>query len=184
MRRAPRLFLSVLLAGGCSLHLDGDRFQPDDAGRAAEGDPPDDARPPASIDAAPAGDDPDAGDEESGTTCVETCPDDDCQISCPSGECDCALDCAAIDGTCKPTCYNDDCSIDCREVKKCEVKCRGATTCDIDCVDAGDCEHVNCEEGAACLLDCSGAEKCRFDHCHGTITICPDNVLACNRACP
>lgn len=181
---AAAAWLSI--GASCSLVLDGDRFQPpEEAGDAAE---------PAATDAAPhladagaLGDarPPDAASEPDAMgACVETCPSRDCQIACPAGECDCTLDCASTDGRCKPRCENDDCVIDCSRVEACEATCRGATTCEISCVDAEHCEKTKCEDGAACLLDCSGARECRFETCDGTVTSCPDNILACNRPCP
>lgn len=160
------------LAGACSLAVDGDHFLADPASPDAGADRPDSGADP-----------PDAEAPDPDPTCGETCPGDDCDLSCPSGGCACELDCAATSGKCKPKCEHRDCAIDCRQVDTCEVSCKDAG-CDIDCTGADHCDHVKCEEESGCLLDCSGAERCDFERCDGEVTSCPGDLLACNRACP
>ena len=92
-------------------------------------------------------------------------------------------ECASEQDTCKPRCEGDDCVIDCRQADTCEASCKQAT-CDIDCTGASHCDRVKCEEGSECLLDCTGAERCRFEKCDGEQTMCPGDILACNRDCP
>lgn len=172
------------IASACSLSLDGDHFRGEpraadpDAGSVVGGGGPDardreDATPPPDPDAAP----------EPGDSCRETCGDDDCDLRCPEGECECTLDCAATSGTCKAKCDHRDCAIDCHEASRCEAGCKNAD-CTIDCSGAGECDRVKCEKDAGCLLDCNGADTCGFDVCEGEETSCAGGVLACNRDCP
>lgn len=176
--RAVRIGLAclALLAGACSLSLDGDHF----LGGGSDGGPgsPPDARAPdrPGPDAAVREDDPPA-------TCGESCGDGDCELTCPDRPCDCQLDCDATADTCKPTCEHHDCAIDCRQTGKCEARCK-YSNCTIDCTNARECNHVKCEGGSGCLLDCSGAERCEYDACDGEVTSCPGGLLACNRDCP
>jgi hypothetical protein len=177
--RAARISLCLaLVAGGCSLSLDGDHFlgAGQDAGAADAGRSSPDAR-------APAHRHPDAGAEEDPPDiCGDTCGGPDCDLSCPDRPCDCELDCPA-DGNCKPKCEHHDCAIDCRGLDKCEATCKDSD-CTIDCTGTRECDHVKCEDGSGCLLDCTGTERCQFDACDGDVTSCADGLLACNRDCP
>jgi len=170
--RAARIGLAslALVAGACSLSLDGDHFLD-----RSDGGPAPDATAPGRADASSSGD--------SAATCGDTCGGhDDCELTCPDRACECELDCPTSGG-CKPRCEHHDCDIDCRQADKCEATCKDSS-CTIDCTGARECDHVKCEEESGCLLDCTGAERCRFDACDGQVTSCPGGLLACNRDCP
>ena len=189
-----RIALLALLAGGCSLTLDGERFSDErfdgGPGGAADGqgDQGADTRP----DAGPGAPGPDAGGAGGGggggepPVCGQECGGgDDCSLKCPeNSECDCQLDCAGTDDTCKAECVGTDCSIDCTGVNSCEPKCKDGNACTVDCRGANNCEKARCEEGAACVLLCEGANNCEFDRCHGEEQSCPGDIVVCNRPCP
>ena len=191
-----RIALLALLAAGCSLALDGERFNDErfDAGPGGgadgQGDQGADTRP----DAGPGGPAPDGGGgggdgdgdgDEEPAMCSQECGGGDCSLRCPEGsDCDCQLDCAGTDDTCKPECNGTDCSIDCTGVNNCEPKCKNGSACTIDCRGANNCEKARCEEGAACVLHCEGANNCEFDRCDGEEQSCPGDVVVCNRPCP
>ncbi len=187
--RVPRLCAFLLawlsVASGCSVWLDGERFD-DPSGSGGEGSRGDagrgSARADAAVDAPDAGGSaPDAGP----AVCAEVCSGDDCELHCEGPEeCACQLDCAATDGKCKPRCEARDCAIDCRGVDKCEPECRHGSSCTIDCTDANNCEKVKCADSSGCLLDCTRSNNCEFDECRGEVTSCLGDVLACNRDCP
>jgi hypothetical protein len=125
-------------------------------------------------------------------SCTETCPGGSgaCDLNCTNDNCACDLDCNNATGDCTSLCSGNDvsCNIDCvgQNVGKCLPVCTGsATTCFIDCTGSDACE-AECLAGANCLLDCTdNTDVCRFKDCApGSVTSCPDNVVACNATCP
>lgn len=75
-------------------------------------------------------------------------------------------------------------NVGCREADNCMVGCYGGSSCDIDCTDANDCQSsVTCTGGASCLLQCDNAASCGFAVCEGTLEVCDDGSVACNRPC-
>lgn len=185
--RAPRLCAAAIawlaVAPGCSVWLDGERF--DDPSGGEQGSRSDAGRSPGADAAADAPPDAGAPEPDAQPVCTERCPGGDCELRCegPAG-CACQLDCAGTDGKCRPKCEREDCAIDCRDVNNCEPECRRGSTCDIDCTGANNCEKVKCADSSGCLLDCSGANNCEFEECRGEVVSCPGDVLACNRECP
>jgi hypothetical protein len=181
-----RIALLATMAAGCSLVLDGDRFQDDrfDAGAAGESGG---SLPGREVDAGlevPGADAGGTGEDPEEQVCREVCLGGDCKLTCPDGDCACQLDCGATDGTCKPDCDAVDCSIDCRGVNNCEPRCRHGSSCEIDCAGANDCDEIRCESEASCLVWCAGANNCEFDRCSGPEQRCPGDVIVCNRPCP
>jgi hypothetical protein len=200
------------MSAACSLSVDGDVFRngegdmeaaPDAAtggggagadAAANEPDPDRDAAMDPIRDASPGEPgEPDAAPPECSDTCM-TCGSGCCTQSCGGGgncrlncnheECDCALDCAATEGTCEPRCERGaTCAIDCSGVNNCRPRCREGS-CDIDCTGANNCDEVRCTDGASCLLQCTGANNCAFDSCDGEQLSCPGGIVACNRDCP
>ena len=157
MRVAPiGLIWLAVVAGACSLSLDGDHF------RDQTPDPGDRDASPGSSDAR----DP----EGSRPPRADAAPEPD-------------FECASASDTCKPRCEEDDCVIDCRQADTCEAHCKEAT-CNIDCTGAERCDRVKCEDDSECLLDCTGADVCGFERCDGELSTCAGGVLACNRDCP
>ncbi len=137
-------------------------------------------------------------------SCKETCTGD-CTLECDS-PCECLLDCAETTGTCVANCAGQDvCSIDCADANNCQPSCsgnaecvvvncsgsnncegvcEGNAECNFDCTNANSCDQIRCNGNAKCLLDCTGANNCSYVSCNGTETMCPGNIIACNRACP
>jgi hypothetical protein len=206
------LLVALLIPAACSLSMDGDVFRNGDEGDTGETpdaapggggaqadaganqpDPDPDAATPPAADASPEPGEPDAAPPECSDTCMmcgsgcctQTCGGgDNCRLNCNHEECDCALDCAATEGTCEPRGERGaTCAIDCSDVNDCRPRCREGA-CEIDCTGANNCDKVECTEGASCLLQCTGANNCEFERCEGEQTSCPGDILACNRDCP
>ncbi len=78
------------------------------------------------------------------------------------------------------------CTIDCSGSTFCTVTCESNATCEVDCTNASKCEDTICATGASCLVDCTGTSpgKCVFATCEGGEQSCPNDIIACNRACP
>jgi hypothetical protein len=137
--RAASIGLSclALLAGACSLSLDGDHFLGgSDGGSAAAPDPPHDGE---------------ELDCPAGGTCKQEC------------ERDCDIDCRNAD-RCEATCkHSSSCTIDCTRARECDhVKCEEDSGCLLDCTgaerchfDACDGQVTSCPGGLlACNRDC------------------------------
>ena len=114
-----------------------------------------------------------------------SCTGGACDLTCAQPGCDYTVDCTAATD-CRVNCDNgSDCSVDCNGASDCDVRCEDTgTTCFTDCTNATVCDAPRCRNGASCLLDCTGANTCAYDDCEGGQTSCPNNILACNRACP
>jgi len=146
----------------------------------------------------------DCGGSDCIDSCHETCVGD-CSLGCNSS-CTCELDCAGTTGTCSASCAgHDECVIDCVDAASCMSKCAGNSVCQInncgtagscsatcsgnamcriDCAGTDSCGQFRCLGSAQCLLDCTNATSCGFASCGGGQTVCPGNVIVCNRACP
>ncbi|HWM88406.1 MAG TPA: hypothetical protein VNO33_21270 [Kofleriaceae bacterium] len=193
--------VALLVAHGCSIWVDGDRFREDgsDEDEGDEGNQGDDTPDPgggAQGDGAPSGRDAGgevdagaveecvAGCEECGEgCCTETCGNGPCDLRCERTDCHCELDCAATQDMCNARCDKASCTIDCSDVNNCHPRCKEGD-CEIDCSGANNCDKAECTDGAGCLLDCTGANNCRFERCEGEMTSCAGDILACNRDCP
>ena len=119
-------------------------------------------------------------------TCREECSDTDCSLDCTKNNCSCEFQCSASAANCDMTCKEGtaSCDVDCAGAASCKTTCETNTVCNINCTDVTACGEAKCELGAMCLLDCTGAGTCEFEVCAGAETSCPNNVIACNRACP
>lgn len=129
-----------------------------------------------------------------GQSCTYTCADaSSCGYDC-NGAATCTLDCRGGStcsltcdgtGTCRPRCREDAvCVLDCRNAIDCELRCDAGATCIFQCDGATNCDQVRCHGDAACLLECGGSGSCAYLQCEGGQSTCPNNVIACNRACP
>jgi hypothetical protein len=141
--RAARIGLvtAALLAGACSLSLDGDHFR----GGSDGGPPSPDAR-------APAPREPEELD------CAD--PEETCKPHCEHRRC--VIDCREAD-RCEASCKDARCTIDCTGARECDhVKCEEGSGCLLDCTDTERCgfdacdgEVTSCPGGTvACNRDC------------------------------
>ena len=107
--------------------------------------------------------------------CLVDCPDA-CDLQCAgSGNCDfwCGPACLASctgSGLCLVSVGDDS-----------TVSCTGSGDCDVDC--DGDC-LVECPGSGSCIARCEPGFECDISSCSGSLQSCPDDILACNAACP
>ena len=124
--RAARIGLAslALVAGACSLSLDGDHFRDrSDGGPASPDARAPEPREPEHLD---------CGD--SADTCKPTCEHHPCDI-----------DCSQID-KCEAICKDARCTIDCTDTRECDrVKCEEGSACLLDCTDAEHCHFEHCD---------------------------------------
>lgn len=122
-----------------------------------------------------------------GGECREECNSNGCTFECAVTDCDCEFQCSPTTKNCELACKeNTTCHLDCAGAEACKPDCQVNSICDIDCTGVLACEQSKCEAGAQCLLDCTNTAMgtCLFEVCAGTETSCPNDIIACNRACP